>query len=111
VSFGVIHVLWLLSTNPQGVVSGFKGDIFLFTSSGTGKFNKVGRVTSKKVVPASEADKYWSRMNYQMGGPRRSNIGFPLLILFAVQPVEIDWNKNEVMALCGKTNVCCKRCK
>ena len=77
------------------------GDIFLFTSSGTGKFNKVGRVTEKRIVPAKEADQYWSRMEYQMGGPTRQNIGFPLLVLFAVQPVEIDWSKDEVLALCG----------
>ena len=77
------------------------GDIFLFTSSGTGKFNKVGKVTSKRVVPAKVADQYWSRMEYQMGGPRRTNIGFPLLVLFETQPVDIDWSKDEVMRLCG----------
>ena len=77
------------------------GDLFLFTTAGTGKFNRLGRITSKKVVPATEADLYWTRMDYQMGGPRRKNIGFPLLVLMENQPVEIDWSKDEVMALCG----------
>ena len=97
------HYLWgfcvgLYSRIFEHVVP---GDIFLFTSSGTGKFNKVVQVTSKRVVPAAVADQYWSRMEYQMGGPRRTNIGFPLLVLFEHQPKEIDWSKDEVLALCG----------
>jgi len=77
------------------------GDIFIFTSAGTGKFNRVGIVTSKSVVSPKEADKYWSRMEYQMGGPRRTNIGFPLLVLFEKCPISVDWSKEEVMSLCG----------
>ena len=36
-----------------------------------------------------------------MGGPRRTNIGFPLLVLFEKCPISVDWSKEEVMSLCG----------
>ena len=36
-----------------------------------------------------------------MGSGPKSNVGFPLLVLLGEKPVKIDWDKHEIMALCG----------
>ena len=77
------------------------GDIFLFTSQGTGKFNRIGYVRSTQVVEQSVCDKFWQRMDYNMGSGPKSNVGFPLLVLLDKKPVTIDWEKNEILQLCG----------
>lgn len=77
------------------------GDILLFTSCGTGKFNRVGIVKEKRVVNQGECDKFWSRMDYNMGSGPKTNVGFPLLVPLKGKPVSIDWDKEETLAMCG----------
>ena len=79
------------------------GDVLLFTSAGSGKFNLVGEVTECRVVSKAESDKFWRRMSYSMGGAAKSNVGFPLLTLVK-PPVAVDWPKMDVMRLLGYTD-------
>ena len=76
------------------------GDIFLFTSSGMGTFNRIAVVKSKKIVSKIEADIFWSRISFSMGKYTKSNIGFPLLCCLH-KPISINWNKKELMRLLG----------
>jgi|EP00945_MAST-04E_sp_MAST-4E-sp1_P001220 hypothetical protein len=77
------------------------GDILLFTSGATGKFNRIGVAAETYVVNQSECDKFWQRMDYNMGSGAKTNVGFPLLVPLKGKPVQIDWDKRETLALCG----------
>ena len=79
------------------------GDVLLFTTAGSGRFNLVAEVRECKVVSKAQSDKFWSRMSYSMGGAAKSNVGFPLLVLIK-PPHKVDWPKMDVMRLLGYTD-------
>ncbi len=56
---------------------------------------------STQVVEQKVCDRFWQRMDYNMGSGPKSNVGFPLLVLLGEKPAKIDWDKHEIMALCG----------
>ena len=76
------------------------GDIFLMTGAGSGEFNRIARVKTKKIVAEGEADKFWSRMSFSMGGTSKSDVGFPLLCLLD-KPLDVEWDKKMVMQHLG----------
>lgn len=76
------------------------GDIFLMTSAGSGEFDRLARVKSKAIVNKQDADKFWTRISFSMGGGCKANIGFPLLCPLH-KPLKLSWNKREAMKLLG----------
>jgi hypothetical protein len=56
----------------------------LFSSQGTGRFNRLGVVTSTKVVPHTVVDQMWQRRQHQMGS-KRGDVAHPLIVLMEVR--------------------------
>lgn len=79
------------------------GDIFLMTTAGEGAFNKIARVCETRVVSKFDADRFWKRMSFSMGGTSKNNVGFPLLTPVD-KPIEIDWDKQETLRSFGYTD-------
>jgi len=79
------------------------GDILLMTSSGGGSFNRIALVKETRVVSKSMADTFWRRMSFSMGGTSKNNVGFPLLVPLH-PPIDVDWNKKDVMKMLGYTD-------
>ncbi|GBG31635.1 Hypothetical Protein FCC1311_078602 [Hondaea fermentalgiana] len=76
------------------------GDIFLMTSSGAGAFNRIARVKETRIVSKAEADRFWQRLSFSMGGTSKNNVGFPLLTPID-KPKSIEWSKDDVMRAFG----------
>ena len=77
-----------------------EGDLFMFTASGTGRFQWVARVHYLKRHTVEDSDAVWGRDT--------NNNSFPLFIYFsklvALDPVHARWKKAAVLRTCGYLN-------
>lgn len=68
------------------------GDILLFSSQGTGMFNRIAMVKEKLCIDEDTSDKIWT--------PKDGHIRFPLVVTLT-KPVEIQWDKELVLSYVG----------
>jgi hypothetical protein len=61
------------------------GDVFLFTSSASGKFNRVGLINETRVVDPHVTDKFWKRLDHASAkNKQKTSTAFCLIALMKV---------------------------